>query len=96
MLTVVWALCVSHFWLFHLPSNQVHEVSNPPALCGELIDLIVRLASFGLIHGDFNEFNLMLDDKDQVTIIDLPQMVSTSHPNADWYVCKPVCTLGVD
>ena len=69
-----------------LSSQQVHEIDNPPVLYNELMELIVRLASFGLIHGDFNEFNLLLDDKDRVTIIDLPQMVSTSHLNAEWYV----------
>ena len=50
------------------------------------MELIVRLSSYGLIHCDFNEFNLMLNDKDQVTVIDFPQMVSISHPNAQWYV----------
>ena len=28
----------------------------------------------GLIHGDFNEFNLMIDDKEKITVIDLPQV----------------------
>lgn len=48
------------------------------------MDLIVRLANHGLIHGDFNEFNLILDEKDKPILIDFPQMVSTSHPNAEW------------
>lgn len=52
------------------------------------MNLIVRLANHGLIHGDFNEFNIMLDDKDNVTMIDFPQMLSTSHINAEWYVYK--------
>ena len=72
---------------------------------------IVRLASHGLIHGDFNEFNIIIthdgaskrldaqvhngdeeDDNDddledddencKLVMIDFPQMVSTSHPNA--------------
>jgi len=50
------------------------------------MELIVKLANHGLIHGDFNEFNLMLDDSDHVTMIDFPQMVSTSHLNAEWSV----------
>lgn len=78
------------FRLCLLCSQQVHELTNPPVLYNELMELIVRLASFGLIHGDFNEFNLLLDDKDQVTIIDLPQMVSTSHLNAEWYFDRDV------
>ena len=50
------------------------------------MELIVQLAGYGLIHCDFNEFNILLDDRDQPTIIDFPQMVSIAHPNANWYV----------
>lgn len=63
---------------------QVREIQDPAALYNEIMELIVKLANHGLIHGDFNEFNLMLDDNDHVTMIDFPQMVSTSHINAEW------------
>ena len=39
-----------------------------------LMQLIVRLAQMGLIHGDYNEFNLIIDEKEKVTVIDLPQV----------------------
>lgn len=44
--------------------------------------LMVRLAEHGLIHGDFNEFNIMITDDFRVVMIDFPQMVSTDHRNA--------------
>ena len=69
------------------PLSQVHHVSDPPALYSALLDLVVHLAELGLIHCDFNEFNVMLDSNDRPTLIDFPQMVSTSHPNAKWCVC---------
>ncbi|KAM6473319.1 serine/threonine-protein kinase RIO2 [Liasis olivaceus] len=72
------------------PLCQVHHLEDPASLYNELMELIVKLANHGLIHGDFNEFNLMLDNKDQVTMIDFPQMVSTSHPNAEWYFDRDV------
>ncbi|XP_066273198.1 uncharacterized protein [Branchiostoma lanceolatum] len=72
------------------PMCQVRDVADPPALYNECMELIVRFANHGLIHGDFNEFNLMLDDKDGVTVIDFPQMVSISHPNAEWYFNRDV------
>ncbi|XP_040010120.1 serine/threonine-protein kinase RIO2 [Xiphias gladius] len=72
------------------PLCQVHELQDPPALYNEFMELIVKLANHGLIHGDFNEFNLMLDDQDHITMIDFPQMVSTSHPNAEWYFDRDV------
>ncbi|TKS78800.1 Serine/threonine-protein kinase RIO2 [Collichthys lucidus] len=72
------------------PLCQVHELQDPSALYSEFMELIVKLANHGLIHGDFNEFNLMLDDQDHITMIDFPQMVSTSHTNAEWYFDRDV------
>ncbi|XP_038661144.1 serine/threonine-protein kinase RIO2 isoform X2 [Scyliorhinus canicula] len=72
------------------PMCQVHQLDNPAATYSELMDLIVKLANHGLIHGDFNEFNMMLDDEDRVTMIDFPQMISTSHLNAEWYFNRDV------
>lgn len=51
---------------------------------------IVKLADHGLIHCDFNEFNLMIDQNERVTVIDFPQMVSTSHRNAKMYFERDV------
>lgn len=65
---------------------QIRQLDDPASLYSDLMELIVKLANHGLIHGDFNEFNLMLDDEDHVTMIDFPQMVSTSHTNAEWQV----------
>uniref|UniRef100_A0A8D3C4Z5 Serine/threonine-protein kinase RIO2 n=1 Tax=Scophthalmus maximus TaxID=52904 RepID=A0A8D3C4Z5_SCOMX len=72
------------------PLCQIHKLQDPPALYNEFMELIVKLANHGLIHGDFNEFNLMLDDQDHITMIDFPQMVSTSHANAEWYFDRDV------
>ncbi|KAM3867916.1 serine/threonine-protein kinase RIO2 [Diretmus argenteus] len=72
------------------PLCQVRELQDPPALYNEVMELIVKLANHGLIHGDFNEFNLMIDDQDHVTMIDFPQMVSTTHLNAEWYFDRDV------
>lgn len=72
--------------------RQVEQVGNPGALYSTLMDLIVRLAKAGLIHGDFNEFNLLLKDVPEdapegtlpePVLIDFPQMVSTEHENAE-------------
>ncbi len=67
-------------------SIQVRDMANPAAVYNECMELIVKLGNHGVIHGDFNEFNLMVDSEDRITMIDFPQMVSTSHPNAQWYV----------
>ncbi|CAK7268890.1 Serine/threonine-protein kinase rio2 [Sporothrix epigloea] len=46
-----------------LPLRQVSAVPNPASLYAELIGLILRLAQHGLIHGDFNEFNIMIQEQ---------------------------------
>ncbi|KFO86499.1 Serine/threonine-protein kinase RIO2 [Buceros rhinoceros silvestris] len=72
------------------PLCQVRQLEDPASVYSELMDLIVKLAHHGLIHGDFNEFNLLLDNDDHVTMIDFPQMISTSHGNAEWYFDRDV------
>ncbi|QPC72891.1 hypothetical protein HYE68_003643 [Fusarium pseudograminearum] len=84
------------------PLRQIAEVPDPASLYGDLIALILRLAKHGLIHGDFNEFNILI--KENITkseegeetltlepvVIDFPQMVSMEHQNAEMYFDRDV------
>jgi len=63
--------------------QNVTEVPDPASLYDQLIKLLLKFANHGVIHGDFNEFNIMLDTQTaEPIIIDFPQMVSTMHPDA--------------
>ncbi|KAL0635644.1 Serine/threonine-protein kinase rio2 [Maublancomyces gigas] len=65
------------------PLRQLSTVSDPSTLYSSLMELILRFASMGLIHGDFNEFNILVhEDTLKPIVIDFPQMISTDHPNA--------------
>ncbi|KAI9619681.1 hypothetical protein H4Q26_014063 [Puccinia striiformis f. sp. tritici PST-130] len=77
------------------PLRQIHDLKEPGKLYSELMDLIVKLARVGLIHGDFNEFNILIDTlscpgKEIPILIDFPQMVSTEHENAEYYFNRDV------
>lgn len=72
------------------PLTNICEVGNVEALYDDLMNLIVRLGNCGVIHGDFNEFNVMITEEQKVVLIDFPQMVSTSHPNAEMYFDRDV------
>ncbi|GAB2217937.1 hypothetical protein Droror1_Dr00001151 [Drosera rotundifolia] len=72
------------------PLIQVKQLQNPEVVFEFIIGLIVRLAEHGLIHCDFNEFNIMIDDDENVTMIDFPQMVSVNHKNAQAYFDRDV------
>ncbi|THH06810.1 hypothetical protein EW145_g3832 [Phellinidium pouzarii] len=71
--------------------RQISDVPSPGKLYSQLMDLIVRFAHAGLIHGDFNEFNILIQrETGEPIVIDFPQMVSTSHENAEWYFNRDV------
>lgn len=80
------------------PLRQIEQVPDPAVLYAELIAIIVRLAHLGLIHGDFNEFNIMIREVDKAdgevslvpVVIDFPQMVSIDHANAEYYFDRDV------
>jgi RIO kinase 2 len=89
------------------PLRQISSVPNPASLYAELISMILRLAQYGLIHGDFNEFNILIkeettpktseDQPEFVTLtpilIDFPQMVSVDHANAEYYFDRDVSCI---
>lgn len=72
------------------PLVQVKQLQNPDIVFETIIGLVVHLAEHGLIHCDFNEFNIMIDDDEKITMIDFPQMVSVSHRNAQMYFDRDV------
>lgn len=45
------------------PLRQISKVPKPAELYSELMDMILELARFGLIHGDFNEFNILIKEE---------------------------------
>ncbi|XP_046816378.1 serine/threonine-protein kinase rio2 isoform X2 [Vespa crabro] len=72
------------------PLCGVYEVNDVEALYDELMNLIVTLGNYGVIHGDFNEFNIMITNDGKPIIIDFPQMISTEHINAELYFERDV------
>jgi RIO kinase 2 len=80
------------------PLRQIDNVPDPPGLYAELMAMVVQLATLGLIHGDFNEFNIMIKEEEQgddqvklvPVLIDFPQMVSVDHRNAEMYFDRDV------
>ena len=83
------------------PLRTISKVGDPAPLYSELLNFIVRFAQYGLIHGDFNEFNILIEEmfegEERVklipTIIDFPQMVSIDHANAEYYFDRDVACI---
>ncbi|AFZ81687.1 RIO1 family domain-containing protein [Theileria equi strain WA] len=73
------------------PLSQVREMYEPKKVLNLLIHHIVKLAKLGIIHGDYNGFNLLInDDGDKVTVIDFPQVISVTHENAKFYFDRDI------
>lgn len=65
--------------------SKVVEISNPEKIYNILKSLVYKLAENGLVHGDFNEFNILIDKQENVTMIDFTQMISIDHIKAQEY-----------
>ncbi|KAJ5620416.1 Serine/threonine-protein kinase rio2 [Penicillium lagena] len=59
------------------PLRQISKVPRPAELYSELMDIILELARFGLIHGDFNEFNILIKEEED------PNAKGKAPANAD-------------
>uniref|UniRef100_A0A7S1FJV0 Serine/threonine-protein kinase RIO2 n=1 Tax=Noctiluca scintillans TaxID=2966 RepID=A0A7S1FJV0_NOCSC len=77
--------CVLMSYIEAVPMFHLRNVVGPEILIEKCFKLLVRLAKGGIIHGDFNEFNLLVSKDMDVTLIDFPQIVSFAHPNAEMY-----------
>lgn len=65
------------------PLRNLQQCPDIPELWGKLMELLVKFGQHGLVHGDFNEFNILCyEGTTEVVVIDFPQMVSVDHPNA--------------
>ncbi|KAK9455462.1 RIO1 family-domain-containing protein [Dipodascopsis uninucleata] len=87
--------CIVMSLIQGFPMRQLTEHEDPAILFSSLMSFIVRLANHGLIHCDFNEFNILIldnppsDDKSFV-VIDFPQCISLDHPDAERYFNRDV------
>ena len=74
------------------PLNKVEEIKDKNTVYHKMMDFIYKLGSNGLIHGDFNEFNVLLniEKPDEIVVIDFPQMISINHSEAENYFKRDV------
>lgn len=59
----------------HMCVLQVRSLVHPARAYLTAMELLARLAGKGLVHCDFNEFNLLInEDSEELTVIDFPQV----------------------
>jgi RIO kinase 2 len=68
--------------------DQVGELREPKSVLLRTLHILSQLMRQGVVHGDFNEFNLMVVDdghKERVVAIDLPQLIPMTDVKARAY-----------
>jgi RIO kinase 2 len=71
--------------------SKWRELEEPKTVLGEIL-ANVRLAyvDAGVVHGDLSEYNVIVQPDMQVLIIDWPQFIKSSHPNAQELLLRDV------
>lgn len=89
--------CLLMEWIKGFPMRQLKKHDDHKRLYSDLMNFIVKLANHGLIHCDFNEFNIIIRDKEEArkhefdfVVIDFPQCVSIDHVDAKAYFDRDV------
>lgn len=89
--------CVMMEWIRGYPMKQMKKYPTYKKLYSDLMNFIVKLANYGLIHCDFNEFNIIIREDAQregfefdFVVIDFPQCVSIEHTDAKFYFDRDV------
>lgn len=75
----------------YIPSFQlsrVNKIANPEVIYNHLNQIIYKFAEVGLVHGDFNEFNILISKEEKIHIIDFTQMISIDHEKAESYFVR--------
>ncbi len=62
--------------------SEVFNIEDPLFLLNDIIGNIRKAYSVGIIHSDLSDFNIIVTNPGDIYIIDWPQYISSSHPNA--------------
>jgi RIO-like serine/threonine protein kinase len=83
--------CILMEYIPSYPLCRIEDLGDKEKAFNDLIDIIISLASKGLIHGDFNEFNILVQlNTQKIFFIDFPQMISVAHVDAEKYFLRDV------
>lgn len=96
--------CVLMEWIDGIPMKHLRKHADYKKLYSDLMKFIVNLANNGIIHCDFNEFNIIVKDPSKTkqpscfqdsefVVIDFPQCVSIDHVDAETYFNRDVAGI---
>ena len=64
---------------------QISELEHPQNVLEQILQQVqLAYQNAKLVHGDLSEYNISVDENEQITIFDWPQWQPLSHPNSMW------------
>ena len=63
--------------------NNVSELKDPEKVFNEIIDVAINLLKIGVVHADFTQFNIILKEDESIILIDFPQCLKYTDPEAE-------------
>jgi RIO kinase 2 len=78
----------------YVPGVNLNQctLEDPVPVYEELMEEVRKVYELGMIHADLSEYNVMVNE-DHCWIIDWPQWVAVSHPNADELLRRDIGTI---
>jgi RIO kinase 2 len=73
---------------------QIIELEKPEMVLDQVL-LEVQLAyhQAELVHGDLSEYNIFVEESEQIIIFDWPQWQPITHPNALWLLKRDITNI---
>lgn len=73
---------------------QILELENPQNVLEQILDQVnLAYRKAEIIHGDLSEYNIFIDEQEEITIFDWPQWQPVTHPNALWLLKRDITHL---
>lgn len=65
------------------------KVDNPDVISTKMMAFVRKMWDIGYVHGDFNEFNVMVRG-DDIKVLDFPQCIPVTDPKATAYLKRDI------
>lgn len=65
---------------------EIRKLPNPIEIFDKVFEQIRISYNEKIINGDLSEYNILLDENNDIWIIDWPQAVTLEHPNAEFLI----------
>ncbi|HEX7140859.1 MAG TPA: RIO1 family regulatory kinase/ATPase [Nitrososphaeraceae archaeon] len=69
---------------------EIRNIQDPLEIFYKVFKQIKIAYKENIINGDLSEYNILLDDNNDIFIIDWPQAVTLEHPNAEFLIRRDI------